>query len=410
MSFLIPLVFAATYLGMAAGRVPGLKLDRTGLALIGLAVLLLFSGEGTTKLFAAVDVPTLLLLFSLMILSAQFGAARLYEWCVARIVGSAASPRRLLAMTVVISGGLSAVLANDIVVFAIVPLMCFGLKGRGLDPRPYLLGVAGAANAGSAATLIGNPQNILIGQLGHLDFWEFLKVCGLPAVLSLVIVYGVIAYVWRRELGARPEPPVLEGVLRVALDRGQIIKGIAAILLLLGLFASPLPRDISAFSVAAFLLASRRLEARELLKTVDWNLLILIVCLFAITGAFARTGLPQQAINWLSLRGLLPDHLMLLAPLTLFLSNTIGNVPAVTLLMSVLGPLPHGLYYALALLSTLAGNFLIVGSLANLIVAIRSEAAGVKLTFGDFARAGIPLTLLSMGLASAWLAAGGWIG
>jgi Na+/H+ antiporter NhaD/arsenite permease-like protein len=127
-----------------------------------------------------------------MILSAQFAVCGFYDWCSARIAGSQAPPAVILALTVVIAGGLSAMLANDVIVFAMTPLLCAGLKSRGLDPRPYLIALAGAANAGSAATLIGNPQNILIGQVGRLRFWEFLAACGPPAALALLIIYGTV--------------------------------------------------------------------------------------------------------------------------------------------------------------------------------------------------------------------------
>ena len=105
------------------------------------------------------------------------------------------------------AGGLSAVLANDVVVFAMTPMLCVGLKGRGLDPRPYLIALAGAANAGSAATLIGNPQNIVIGQVGGLDFWRFMAACGLPALAALACVFVTVAFVWRGRLTVGPSMP-----------------------------------------------------------------------------------------------------------------------------------------------------------------------------------------------------------
>ena len=173
MTGLVLVVFAAVYLGMALGRWPGLKVDRTGIALLG-AILLYGSGavDGAAVL-AAIDFPTLVILFGLMILSAQFAACGFYDWCSARIATAAACrPRRCSALTVVAAGLLSAVLANDVVVFAMTPMLCTGLVRRGLDPRPFVIALAGGANAGSAATIIGNPQNILIGEVGGLDFWR----------------------------------------------------------------------------------------------------------------------------------------------------------------------------------------------------------------------------------------------
>jgi Na+/H+ antiporter NhaD/arsenite permease-like protein len=401
-------VFAATYVGMALGRVPGLKLDRTGIALMAVAVLLATGAVDLDRMGASIDAPTIVLLFALMILSAQFAAAGFYDLCAGAITRATATPERLLALTVAISGVLSAVLANDVVVYAMTPLLCAGIGARGLDPRPFLLALAGASNAGSAATLIGNPQNILIGQLGGLDFWRFLAVCGPPALLSLLVVYLVVRWVWRRELAApaKAPPPPPD---RTPVDGWQVAKGAIATVLLIALFATPVPREIGALAIAAALLASRKLASRAMIGAVDWHLLLLFACLFTVTGAFAETGLAADGLDWLARRGLLPDSLAVLAPLALVASNGIGNVPAVILLMAIWPDPSEGALYGLALLSTLAGNLLLVGSLANVIVAERAAAAGLRLGFADFARSGIPMTLLSMAIAVAWLALGGWM-
>ena len=400
MQILIVGVFILTYLGMALGRVPGLRLDRTGIAILGLVVLLGSGAVRVEDIGRAVDAPTLLLLFALMIISAQFGAAGFYDWCAARITTARGNPTVLLAITVGVAGGLSAVLANDIVVFAMTPLLCRGLLARDLDPRPFLIALACASNAGSAATVIGNPQNILIGQAGELDFWHFLLVCGPPALLSLGIVIAVVRLQWRAELVAKPAPSSTEVP---PLDVFQTDKGLLAALMLVVLFTTDLPREIGALVIAGLLLLSRRLSSRAMVAAVDWHLLVLFACLFTITAAFASTSHTETAFAWLAANGLVPDRLSLLAPLTLVASNTIGNVPAVILLLTAWAqPSPEALY-GLALLSTLAGNLLIVGSLANIIVAERAAAIGIRLGFRDHARTGIPVTLVSMGIACLWL-------
>ena len=407
MGSLVTLVFALTYVGMALGRVPGLKLDRVGIALVALVVLLASESVGIGALGAAIDAPTLILLFALMILSAQFGAAGFYEWCAAKITRADGSPRALLALTVVVSGLLSAVLANDIVVFAMTPLLCLGVRRRGLDPRPFLAGLAGASNSGSAATVIGNPQNILIGQVGGLDFWTFLAACGVPALLALAITYAAVALVWRKELAA---PATQDSLPELPpLDRWQLLKasfGTAALILL---FATPLPRETGALVIAALLLLSRRMHSRDAVGAVDWPLLLLFACLFVITHAFAGTGLAQQAIAGLSARGILPETIAAMGPMVLIASNSIGNVPFVILLLAVWPAPPEGALYGLALLSTLAGNLLITGSLANIITAERAAASGVRFGFLDHARAGVPMTLASLAVAALWLWATGWM-
>lgn len=398
-STLIVCIFVATYLGMALGRVPGLRIERTGIALLAVAALLVGDAIDIADIGHAQDAPTLVMLFA---------HAGFYDVCARRITLSKASPRVMLALTVLIAGLLSAILTNEIVVFAMTPFLCHGLAARRLDPRPFLIGLAGGSNAGSAATLIGNPQNILIGEVGGLDFWTFLSVCGPPALFAMVVVYFCVSRTWQAELAAPTSTP--EDMPVPEADRGQIIKGVLVMLVLVVLFTTPLPRAVSALTLAALLLVSRRMASRDLIGAVDWHLLLLFGCLFTVTAAFSKTGFSADGLVWLSDAELLPGSVSVMAPLALLLSNGIGNVPAVILILTVWPDAPEGVLYGLALLSTLAGNLLLVGSLANLIVAERARAAGIMLGFWDFARAGIPMTVLSMAAASLWLWAGGWLG
>ncbi len=408
---IIILVFIFTYIGMAAGRLPWLQVDRTGIALMGVIALLATETVTLDDLGATIDTSTLVLLFALMIISAQFVYSGFYDLCADWITSQAGGPARLLAITVAVCGGLGALLANDIVVFALAPLLIAGARQRGLDPRPFLLALACATNAGSAATVIGSPQNILLGQVGNLSFHTFLLACLIPAIVGLVCVFGVIWLLWHDRIAGTVLAVTREGpeLPRHAHDRYQTIKGLAAMAALLILFATPAPRDIVGLAFAAMLLATRRFTSRTMIAAVDWPLLLLFVSLFAITGALADTGLPWTAISWLQGIGLLPDSLAVLTPLTLFMSNTIGNVPSVILLLQIWPNPPQGALYALALLSSLSGNLLLVGSLTNLIVVERGAAFGVRISFAEYARAGVPITLLSMGFAVFWLAWTGWL-
>jgi len=397
---LVVAIFVIVYGGMALGRWPGLRIDRTGVALVG-AIVLAIAGRADA-LLSHVDVATIAILFGMMVLSAQFAAAGLYDWCAARIAASTLPDGVLLALTVAITGALSTLLANDIIVFSIVPLLCRGLGRRGRDPRPFLLAVAGAANAGSAATLIGNPQNILIGQHSGIGFWHFSAVAAPIAAAALAIVYLGIRIVWRGRIGTAVPPS--EPVEAVALDRGALAKGVAATALLLVLFATDMLRWHAVLLVAGTLLISRRLSTRDMLALMDWYLLVLIAGLFIVTGALGQTGLLQGAIAGLADLGIHPESLVAIAGLSLVGSNAIGNVPTVVLALAAMPGLGETAAIALAVLSTLAGNLLIVGSLANIIVAQRAAEEGVAITFADHARSGIPIALASVALGSLWLA------
>ena len=403
---IVLLILILTYIGMAAGRIAWLQVDRTGIALLAV-IALLASGEMTLDDFgSAVDLPTLAFLFAMMIISAQFAESGFIDLCARTITETRRGTATLLALTVAIGGGLSAILANDILIIAISPLLIVGAQSRGLDPRPLVIALAAATNAGSAATLIGNPQNILIGALGRLDFWRFLAICAVPAIFTLIVVFLVVWLQWRTRisqtvLAAALDPPP---ITVHPLDRNQTIKGAVAVLVLLVLFATPLPREIGALIIAALLLASRKITSRTMIAAVDWPLLLLVACLFGITGALNQSGVAARILDFLTEHGLLPNSLVLLTPYSLVASNTIGGVPAAMLFLQLWPSAPPGVFYALALLSSLAGNLLLTGSLTNVLIAERADRMGARLTFAEHARAGVPIAIISIGFAVFWLA------
>jgi Na+/H+ antiporter NhaD/arsenite permease-like protein len=227
-----------------------------------------------------------------------------------------------------------------------------------------------------------------------------------PTILALAAVYVAVRIGWRDALA---KPAQTAHPQAVDIDRWQIAKGVLALAALIGLFATPLPREVGALAVAGVLLLSRRMASRDMIGAVDWHLLLLFACLFGVTAAFDRTGLSGHALAWLAERGLEADRLGVLAPLALLLSNSIGNVPAVVMLTALLPDFGEGWFIALALLTTFAGNLLLTGSMCNIIVAERAAAAGATLSFSDFARSGIPMTLAAMAAAVAWLAITGLI-
>jgi len=403
---IVLLILILTYVGMAAGRIAWLRVDRTGIALLAV-IALLASGETTLDDFGSdIDTPTIAFLFAMMIISAQFAESGFIDLCARTITESRRGTAILLGLTVAIGGCLSAILATDILVITIAPLLIAGAQGRGFDPRPFVIALAAATNAGSAATLIGNPQNILIGSLGRLDFWTFLAICAVPALFSLVVIFFVVWLQWnaritRSVLAATLDPPQ---VTVHALDRNQTIKGVAAMLALLVLFATSLPREIGALIIAALLLANRKITSRTMIAAVDWPLLLLVSCLFAITGALNHAGIAGPLLEFLINHGLLPDSLAALTPFSVVMSNAIGGVPTAMLLLQLWQtPLP-GVLYALALLLSLSGNLLLTGSLTNVLIAERADRLGAGLTFAEYARAGVPITILSVGFAVFWLA------
>jgi Na+/H+ antiporter NhaD/arsenite permease-like protein len=397
---LIIVVFALVYVGMALGELPRLALDRTGVALLGAIAMVLLGAIPYERAWAAVDMPTVFLLFALMVVSAQFRLAGTYSELVRRVTALEVTPPVFLALVVLLSGVLSAVLTNDVVCLAVTPMLVEGCTRKRLDPVPFLLGLACSSNIGSAGTLIGNPQNILIGQRLELSFSRFLLDAGVPALLGLGVVWAVIVWQYRNRWGRAAEPREVTGP---KFDRWQSTKGISVTLLLVIAFLgfAQLPREGVALTCAGVLLLSRRMATREMLGLVDWQLLVLFIGLFIVNAGLESTGAVAVSLDFLARAGIDVTEPPWLFALSAMLSNVVSNVPATMLLLPAATHVDAG--PILALSSTFAGNLFIVGSIANIIVVTTARPLGVEIDFKAHARTGIPVTLVTLAVASVWL-------
>lgn len=400
-------IFGVVYLGMILGGLPFLQLDRTGIALLGAIALI---GAGALSLedaWDAVHAPTLILLFAFMVVSAQLRMGGFYTWVAHKTGHLPLSPPKLLAALIAIVAALSAVFSNDVVCLAMAPVLIDVCLARRLNPIPYLLALACSANVGSALTLIGNPQNMLIGGKLKLSFSGYLLEAAIPVLLGLFVVWALIAWRSRGSWTLASEEAATDAVPAhrepaPQVDRWQTAKGlsVAAAMFILFLLA-PVPREVIALTAAGVLMMSRRLHSRKMLGLVDWQLLVLFIGLFVVNHALQKTGLTYQFVGDLAGLGVDLNQPLPLFLTTFLLSNIVSNVPAVMLLLPVAthelaGPL-------LALASTLAGNLLIVGSIANIIVVDAARNRGVTIDWKRHAGTGIPVTLATMALAWAYL-------
>jgi Na+/H+ antiporter NhaD/arsenite permease-like protein len=404
----IVIVFLLVYLGMILGGLPFVQLDRTGVALLGAIVLIAVGDVSLEEATLAVHWPTLILLFAFMVLSAQLRLGGFYTYVTQRIAALPVSPPRLLAALIGTVGGLSAVFSNDIICLAMAPVLADICLARRLDPLPFLLALACAANVGSALTLIGNPQNMLIGETLHLSFGGYLADAAVPVLLGLAATWAVIvrhmrgrwdcpAGVGRAEAGAERRE---DGYARF--DRWQTAKGLTVAAVLVTVFlAGSWPRELAALAGAGVLLLSRKLHSRKMLGLIDWELLVLFIGLFVVNHAFAKTGLTAQAVQTLAGTGLDLQQPGPLFAVTFLLSNLVSNVPAVMLLLPLATHPWAG--SVLALVSTLAGNLLIVGSIANIIVVDAAARRGLLIDWKRHARIGIPVTLATLAITAAYL-------
>lgn len=397
------IIFVVCYIGIAIGRFPGLQLDRTGVALLG-AMLMIVGGTLTLNdAIVAVDYSTLILLFGLMILSAQFRLGGFYSFMAIKSASSFRKPQAFMGALIVLSASLSAILSNDVICLAMSPIVIEITRKRGWNPLPFLLSLAASSNIGSAATLIGNPQNMYIAQRSALPFGEFMLWCAPP----VVIILGIL-YVWsvRDNLVSKNETVEDNADLEIEsaapYDSFQTQKGIFVMLIMIGLFFTQVPREITILGVASVLLMSRKLASRNFLAYVDWSLLILFIALFVLIEGLQITG----GLDYLYLKienlGLDLYNPWIFSFISIVLSNAVSNVPAVMLLVAKMPTDTIALHYLLSLMSTLAGNLILVGSIANLIVAENAVRENIPFTFRNHMRWTAPIALVSIVIGFGW--------
>ena len=421
MTTTIVAIFLIVYLGMILGELPFLQIDRTGVALLGAIAMVSFDAVSLQEAAESVHLPTIILFFSFMVLSAQMRLGGFYDWVTRGLADLPLSPPLLLGAIMLVVAALSAVFSNDIVCLAVAPVLIHTCTRLRLDPIPYLLALACAANIGSAWTLIGNPQNMLIGQTLHLSFAAYSAEAAVPVALGLAATWVLIAWQTRGRwaqgdahanaanttpagtpapVAATPAAAMVND--EAALDRWQTAKGLTiAAVLLVAFVYSPLPREHVALTAAGVLLMSRKLHTTRTLGLVDWELLILFIGLFVVNHALQRTGVATALVNDFAALGF---DLRQPGPLfagTFVLSNLVSNVPAVMLLLpfsdhAFAGPV-------LALVSTLAGNLLIVGSIANIIVVDAARRRGIHIDWRRHARVGVPVTLVTLAITATYL-------
>lgn len=402
-------VFVTVYLGMFLGGLPKLKLDRSGVALLGAIAVIALMGISLEEAARSVDLPTIVLLFAFMIMSAQMRLGGFYAEVIVRVGRAPLSHRGLLAVLIAVAGGLSAVFSNDIICLAMTPVVLQLCRLRGADPVPFLVGLACAANIGSAATLMGNPQNMLIGSVLSLSFGRYLTQAWVPVVLSLLVLWALLAVRLKAPMLPTPSKALADALVetsfrRPVFDRWQTAKGLAVAAAVMGAFLwTPWPREVVALIGAGVLLLSRRLHSADVVGLVNWPLLLLFIGLFVVNHGFETTGMAADAVIWLAEHGVSLQDPGVLTLVGLILSNLVSNVPAVMLLLPHLGDQATQEGTLLALVSTFAGNLLLVGSVANLIVVDLAAREGIELSWRRHIQVGAPVTLVSIMVAWCWL-------
>jgi Na+/H+ antiporter NhaD/arsenite permease-like protein len=397
----VVLIFVATYVVVAIGKLPGYRIDRAGAALLGGALMVGLGVMSPEEAYGAIDFDTITLLLGMMIVVANLRVSGFFRIVNRWIATHVRRPAVLLVAVIAASGVLSAFLVNDTICLVMTPLVLdFVLKLK-RNPIPYLLGIAMASNIGSVATITGNPQNMIIGSLSHVPYGTFVATLAPVAAIGLVIAALLIALVYRHEFFTRERlaqqqvPSHYHGPL---VAKTVIVTAAMVVLFFLG---QPVAKV--AIVGGAFLLLTRRVNPGKIYREIDWPLLVMFVGLFIVVAAIEKTVITPDVVR--AVGHLRLGDKVVLSGVTALLSNLVSNVPAVLVLKPFVAALqdPQRAWLIIAMASTLAGNFTLVGSIANLIVAQRAKAHGVEISFWSYLVIGAPLTVLTIVLGVLWL-------
>jgi Na+/H+ antiporter NhaD/arsenite permease-like protein len=394
-------IFLATYAVIALGRLPGFRLDRAGAALIG-ASLMVASGVLTmTEAYGAIDFDTIVLLLGMMIVIANLKLSGFFALVSAFVARHARHPLTLLAAIVLVAGFFSAFLVNDTICLMLTPLVLELVVALRRNPVPYLLAIALASNIGSAATITGNPQNIMIGSFSAIPYGSFLAALAPVSLAGLVLTMLLVAATHRAEFWGRQRLAAEPRDIRV--NKPLVRKSVAVAVLMLAAFFVVAPPAKVAIVAGALLLLTRRLKPERIYAEIDWSLLLLFAGLFIVVAGLEKSVLTPDVLA--AAGSLRLDRVPMLSAVAAILSNLVSNVPAVLVLKPFVQHLPdqRTAWLTLAMASTLAGNLTILGSIANLIVVERARQAGIAIGFWTYFKLGAPLTFVTIAIGVWWL-------
>jgi Na+/H+ antiporter NhaD/arsenite permease-like protein len=388
-------------LGIAIGRFPVLRRNRATIALAGAVLLVCVGSLELDEAFQALDLGTLSLLFAMMVVNGSLKLSGFFDLAGSWILRTAGTPSALLGLVILAGGILSALFLNDTVVLMFTPLLLEVVALTGRNPVPYLLGLALSSNIGSMATIIGNPQNIIIGTESGIPFLRFTGYLIVPSLLGLGVAWLALRLLYPIEFGGKI---VFQPVLKPArIYKPLLLKSLVSVGVMLSLILLGIQVSLAALVGAGMLVITRRIKPQRVFKEIDISLLVFFGGLFIITRAVWKTDLFIRAVG--DVLPLVTGNLPLFGVVSAVLSNLISNVPAVMLL----GPLipqfasPEGAWIFLAMSSTLAGNLTLLGSVANLIVAESAGRRGCPISFLTYLKAGLPVTLVTIAISTLYL-------
>jgi Na+/H+ antiporter NhaD/arsenite permease-like protein len=394
------------------------RIHRTAAALAGGFLVILLGVVDQETAFHSIDLNVILLLAGMMVIAALMAETGVFQWLAVRAVRlGRGSPVRIMVLLALVTAFTSALLDNVTVIVLIAPVMVFIAANLGISPVPFLITSVMASNIGGAATLIGDPPNILIGSAAGIDFISFLANMAPPSILVLAAYAALIHYQFRKKLPSREA--VAERIQfldsRGLITNPRLLKQCLFVLALVFagfLSHSALHLEVAtiAMSGATLLLIITRQDPHTIFERVEWSTLMFFVGLFVVVEAVVAVGIIARVGEWLL--GITGGNLRLSLHLVLWVSaagsGIVDNIPYTATMIPLIQSLAASmdiapLWWALALGADFGGNLTLLGASANVVAANLAERSDHKITFGEFFRYGFWAVLISLIISSLWL-------
>ncbi|HME21439.1 MAG TPA: SLC13 family permease [Acetobacteraceae bacterium] len=329
-------VFVASYLALAIGTIPGFRIDRAGVALVGAGLMVASGVLPLDDAYKAIDLDTITLLLGMMIVVARLRLSGFFAIATTWVVERAKRPMILLCAVTATSGVFSAFLVNDAICLVLAPLVLELTLRMGRKPVPYLLAVAMASNVGSTATITGNPQNIMIGSFSQIPYTTFALALGPVALVGLVVTVGLVALFHREEFAGGGRMTAVKVNIRV--NRVLVARALMATALMVALFFMGQSPAKAAIIIGGLLLLTRRVKSERVYSEIDWSLLLMFSGLVIIVAGAQRALLTPDVFARVS--DLHLAQVPVLSAVTAVLSNLVSNVPAVLMMKPFVDALP----------------------------------------------------------------------
>ncbi|MDX9931399.1 MAG: anion transporter [Bacteroidales bacterium] len=392
------IIFTITFLGIIFTRLPFVNIDRPSAAFFGAVAMVLFGILSPAEALESIDFNTIALLLGMMIIIAVMQLDGFFNWLASKTMGFAGNQRRLLTIIIFVTGIASAFMVNDVVVLMFTPVVIAICRQSGLNPVPFLMGVIFSANIGSAMTITGNPQNMLIGISSGISYARFLLLIAPISILGMLVIIPVIRLMYKKDFQIKK--PVISNphTFGFKLRKMRWSIPVFSMVILLFFIGKPLGLSIPVIALAgaSLILLVGRIKPSHVIKKVDWVLLLFFAGLFVVVKGFENSGALENLLSIFPLNnnagGMLAVH-----GISFVASQIVSNVPFTVAFL----PFMHEansemLWIALASASTLAGNATIIGAVANIIVIESAAKHDVKIRFFEFLKPGIVVTLLSL--------------